>query len=491
VTPDSATLLAVGHWERLHAFLRHGLWALDLDRLSPRTRLAVRLLQFVVVLARDYQRSALGLRAAALVYSTLLSLVPLLAVAFSVLKAFGVHQQLAPFLDRAFEPLGDQAHVITRQTVAFVSSMKVGVLGTVGVAGLFLAVILLLGKIEDAFNHIWRVRRARSLGRQFTDYLSVLLVGPVLIFTALGLTASAQNTWVTRWVLAQVPAGVYLLTLVGRVAPVLILAVAFTVLYRFMPNTHVHFSSAFVGGIVAALLWQLASVAFTAFVAASPTYAAIYSSFAILVLFFLWLQYAWLIVLVGAEVAYLNQHPALYLTPVLHRGGHHRYRERVALAALTAIAERHLEGGGPWRIGELAAELRVPPTAVEELLDSLVGSGVLLLTAEPPGIALARPPGQVTAVQVLDAVRGADTEAEGSAIAAPPVSAVLAHRDEAVTAALAGVTLETLARVAATRGAAPAPPRALDPGGPRSGRAERRRASRGPEDVEATGGPDR
>src|SRR5262249_47006088 len=349
---DSHTLLAVSHWERLRAFISHGLWALDLDRRSW-ARLGLRLLRFVVVLAWDYQRSALGLRSGALVYSTLLSVVPLLAVAFSVLKAFGVHHQLAPFLDRAFAPLGDQAHVVTSQTVAFVNSLKVGVLGTVGVAGLFLTVILLLAKVEDAFNHIWRVRQPRSLGRQFTDYLSVLLVGPVLVFTALGLTASAQNTWVVRWVLAQVPAGAYLLTLVGRVAPLLIMAIAFTVLYRFMPNCHVHVGSAFVGGIAAALLWQVASVAFTAFVAASPTYAAISPSFAFPLLFFLWLQFAWLIVLLGAEVAYLHQHPALYLTPVLHRGGYHRFRERVALAALTAIAERHLEGGGPWQIDEL------------------------------------------------------------------------------------------------------------------------------------------
>ena len=464
-TRESATLAAaVTHWHRLHAFIHHGLWTLDLDRLTPKTRLAVRLLRFLVVLVADVHRLALSLRAAALVYSTLLSLVPLLAVTFSVLKAFGVHHQLAPVLDRALEPLGDQGRLITRQTVAFVNNLKVGVLGAVGVAGLFVTVILLLAKIEDALNHVWRVGRPRSLGRQFTDYLSVLLVGPVLVFTAFGLTATAQTSWVIRWVLDHVPSGAYLLALAGRVVPVLILSIAFTVLYRFMPHTRVQVTSALVGGVVAAVLWELASVAFTAFVAQSPGYAAIYSSFAILVLFFLWLQYAWLIVLVGADVAYLHQHPALYLTPILRRGGHHRFRERVALAALTAIAGRHLEGGGPWRIAELADELRVPPSAIEELLDDLVRRGILLRTAEPPGIALARPPGQVTAVQVLDAVRGGEADAEGSAISAPVVSAILTRRDEAVTEALAGVTLETLARVGA-RDAAPARPRVRDAGG--------------------------
>jgi len=422
---------------------RHDRWVPDLAALPPGKRLGIRLLRFLVVLGSDAQRSDLGLRATALVYATLLSLVPFLAVTFSVLKAFGIHQQLAPALDRALAPLGDQGQLISRQTVAFVDNLKVGVLGVLGVVGLFVTVILLLGKVEDAFNHIWRVRRPRSWGRQFTDYLSVILVGPVLVFAALGLTASARASWVMGRILALGSIGRVILLLGGRVLPVLILAIAFTVVYRFMPHTHVPTTSAFVGGAVAAGLWQLASVVFTAFVARSPRYAAIYSGFAILVLFLIWVEYAWLIVLVGAEVAYLHQHPASYENLVHGQTGLHRLRERLALDALTAIVRRHVAGERPWRVPELTQALRVPPPPVEDLVEELVRRGVLLRAAEPVGVALARAPETVTIAEVLDAVGGVQADGPTS-VEGDRAGQLLARRDEAIRTALDGLTLRDL-----------------------------------------------
>src|SRR5215510_12233715 len=157
-------------------------WATDLRDAGPATRLRIKLLRLAVVVVREFGEHELSLRATGLVYATLLSLVPFLAVAFSVLKAFGVHFAIAPVLDGFLAPLGPAAAQITGTLVSFVDNVRVGVLGAVGIAGLFITVVTLVQKIEDAFNHIWRIRQPRSLARQFSDYLSVVLVGPVLVF---------------------------------------------------------------------------------------------------------------------------------------------------------------------------------------------------------------------------------------------------------------------------------------------------------------------
>jgi len=424
----------------LAQFFRQDLWAVDLAERGPLGRLAIRLLRLAVVIWSEFQEHALTLRAASLVYSTLLSLVPFLAVAFSLLKAFGAHYEVEPFLVRLLEPLGPQAVGLTHQVVEFVNNLRVGVLGVVGLAGLFLTVISLIEKVESAFNHIWRVRRARSYGRMFSDYLSVVLVGPVLIFTAFGLIASAESHWLVRRLLAIGPVGAWFQPVAHRVVPFVFLCIAFTFLYRFIPNTSVRLDAALVGGAAAAFLWQLAGVAFTSLLANSPQYVGIYSGFAVLILFLIWLQFAWLVLLVGAIVAYVYQHPAIYGAP--RRRPSHSFREYAALAALVEVTRRHLGGERPAGAAELAAQLNTPLSVMEDLLDEFVRRGVLLKSAEPDGVALARAPERVTVTEALEAVRGPDST-EPAVFSA--VSETLRRRDQVAREALQGRTLRTLA----------------------------------------------
>src|SRR5262249_33091709 len=162
----------------------------------------------------------------------------------------------------------------------------------------FSTVVGVIEKVEDTLNRIWQVRRSRSLMRKFSDYLSILLVGPVLVFAAFGLLASTQSRELVDRVLAVMPLRPQTLALLWNAAPFLLLVAAFTLLYRFLPYTRVALSAALAGGVTAAVLWHLAGLAFAAFVAGSTSYAAIYSGFAVFVVFLLWLQLAWLIVLV-------------------------------------------------------------------------------------------------------------------------------------------------------------------------------------------------
>ena len=270
-------------------------------------------LRIVVLVAQDFIQNLVKLQAMALAFKTLLSLAPLLAVVFSLLKAFGVHNRMEPALAEALAPLGDKGQEITEHLIAFVNRMSAGALGSVGLVTLFITVLSLMGTIEEAFNHIWRVKSPRKLARRFSDYLSAILVGPVLVFAAISITATLQNTAIVRALLSLQAVGFVLLALL-RLLPYLTLWAAFSFVYMFIPNTRVRLRSALIGGLVAAVLWQTVGWAFAVFVASSTRYYVIYSSFAILLLFLLWLHVGWLIVLLGAQVTYAHQHIRYFIS---------------------------------------------------------------------------------------------------------------------------------------------------------------------------------
>jgi len=238
-----------------------------------------------------------------LVYTTILSLVPLLAIGFSVLKGFGVHEQLETALTQALLPLGDKGAEIGGRIVEFVDNVKVGVLGSVGLALLIYTVISLMQKIEGAFNFIWHVSQERPLAQRFSNYLSVILIGPVLVFSSLGVSASLQSTDLIKTLTAIEPFG-SLINFAGTMLPFALVVGAFTFIYVFMPNTRVKLTSAFAGAFVAGLMWNMACVFFAKFGVSSAQYTAIYSAFAALIIFMLWLYIGWLVLLAGARAAY-------------------------------------------------------------------------------------------------------------------------------------------------------------------------------------------
>lgn len=426
-------------------FLRRDLWIPDSTALKGWAAFYIKPLRLVVVAVSDFRDGALSLRATGLVSTTLLSLVPFLAVTFSVLKAFGVHQQIEPVLDQALEPLGQKGEEITTHVIEFVNDLQVGALGAVGVAGLFYTTFSLIDKIEEALNHIWRVRHARPLARKFTDYLSVVLVGPVMVFTAVAAVASAQRHWLVQTLLQIEPLGAAVLW-ATTLMPFVLICIGFTFLYKFLTHTQVNLVSAVVGGIVAGVLWQLAGMLFTWFVAGSVRYSAIYSSFAILILFLIWLYVAWLIVLIGAQVAYYHQHPTAYLTRL--RWKHHAaaFRESLALNVLVLLIRRYTAGEPPVQTHALSATLGVPLSAVEDILEDFVEHHLMYRTTNPKGIILGRPPERITVLEVLQLVSHQEwPRPDVAQNGHDPVETLLRQRDQAVHDALQGVTLAMLA----------------------------------------------
>ncbi|MBS3805480.1 MAG: YihY/virulence factor BrkB family protein [Oleiphilaceae bacterium] len=328
-------------------------------------------------LVRDIANGNLTLHAMSLVYTTLLSIVPLLALSFSVLKALGVHERMEPFLFQFFQPMGPQGVQLAEQILGFVDNIKVGVLGSVGLALLVYTVISLIQKIESSFNMIWRVPQMRSVGQRFSNYLSVIMVGPLLMVSGIGMSAAVLGTEAVQTLAAIEPFG-SLIALVTRLMPFFLVCGAFTFFYAFMPNTRVKIKYALIGGVLAGILWQAASITFAATVATSARYAAIYSGFAIGIIMLIWLYLNWLILLLGASISYYLQNPGaiakhreVQFSPEL--------QEKIALTLMWQVCKPFNEGKPAPHQEALEHKLRVPGEVTRRISDKLIRHGLLSL----------------------------------------------------------------------------------------------------------------
>ena len=331
-------------------------------------------------MGRDLINGHLTLHAMSLVYTTMLSIVPMLALSFSVLKAFNVQDQFTPMLYGFLEPMGAKGLEIHNSVLAFVENIKVGVLGFVGFLLLFYTVISLVQKIERAFNTIWFAPQLRSVGQRFTNYLSVILVGPVVVVTAISVTASTMSSSLVQSLIAIEPFGTLIVALT-KLMPFLMIIAAFTFFYVLMPNAQVNFKSALVGGVVAGSSWQATSLLFTSFVVGSTNYDAIYSGFAVGILLLIWLYVNWLILLIGSSIAFYHQHEnhitreaEIELAPELI--------EQVGLDMMLCIARRYEQNAKP--ISQLELEKRhfIPAILTRKVIDRLIKHRLVLLVGE-------------------------------------------------------------------------------------------------------------
>jgi membrane protein len=368
-------------------------------------------LRIIWVLYQELSNGQLSMRAMSLVYTTLLSLVPLLAVSFSVLKAFGVQNQIEPVLLNFLAPLGQKGEEITTTIIGFVDNMRVGVLGAVGLGLLLYTVVSLIQKVEHTFNYTWRVSQHRPLAERFSDYLSVLMIGPVLVFSALGATASIMSNTLVQS-MTQIPVLGWIIHTAGNLIPYFFVICAFTFVYVFIPNTRVRLAPAIVGAIVAGVLWQSIGWGFASFVVNSTKYSAIYSGFAILLLFMIWLYLAWLILLIGASIAFYHQHPEqlhLKLTPGPSIGN--RERETIGLLSLCYLAKQHFDGGEPLSLKALASEIEAPPDAVLDAMNLLQSKNlVVAVQSDPFSFVPGRAPERISVKTALDTLRRSEDQ---------------------------------------------------------------------------------
>ena len=370
----------------LHVFFTHDIWVLDFSKLSRARAIFYQQILIIYLVGRAFVHDRLLIRASALVYAMLLSIVPLLAVMFSLLKGFGFHNQLEPTLNQLLEPLGQQAvNTVVPTIVNFVNNVKVGALGTVGFLLLFLSVWSIVNNIERAFNDVWKIRKVRSIHRRFTDYISVLIVGPLLVFVFVGIIASLQSFVIVQ-AISKIPGIPFMF---NKTAPFFITWLFFYFVLTYVPNTKVKLKPALLGSGISAVLWVIANYLFAHFIVSAYQYgasAAIYAGFATLPLFLLWMFISWAIMLLGVELSYVYQNIDQISWEIRDTNYSHSVKNELALKIVLYAGQKFYTGEEAPAASDISDTFNCPLPLTHDMLAMLVDQGILyIIDREPPG----------------------------------------------------------------------------------------------------------
>lgn len=363
---------------KLRRFLDTDVWMLQADELTRLKSFGLRQLRLVILAFRGFKEDLVQLRASALTFYTLLSVVPVLAMAFGIAKGFGFEKLLEKQL---MARLPGQEEVVTK-IITFAHSMlestKGGLVAGIGLAILFWVVIRVLSNIEDSFNNIWGIQGTRSLGRKFSDYLSIMLISPILLIMSGSLTI-----FVTTHVQSMTQS-VSLLDLFSplisfllRFLPYAAIWGLFTFIYILLPNTRVRFVSGLVAGVVAGTLYQMVQWGYITFQVGVARYNAIYGSFAALPLFLIWLHISWLIVLFGAEVSFAHQNVGTYEPEPESLRISNRFERLLSLLVSHVVVKDFSEGKPPRTASQLSHSLGIPIRMCRRVIHELVTGHIL------------------------------------------------------------------------------------------------------------------
>ncbi len=424
---------------------------------APLSR-AQRFAHFCLQVAKGFTNNRCPMRASALAYTSLLALIPMLFVVLSISSTIlkkDDGQRVNHFVDRllismtppvaaathasptdtneelldpgeatmrgidattnnpaalaapepanASEPkkLADRDELV-RLINRFIKNIQSGTLGVTSVVALIFMAISMLGTIEGTFNDIWRVPQGRGWIVRIEKYGAVLFMGPLLLAVAVGLS-SEPYFQTTKEILHTMP---FLSRLLFHYLPAVLLCLAFAVVYRLIPNTHVHWDAAMVGGFVGGVLWQLNNYFSFLYVSRWVTNSKIYGSLAAAPVFMVGVYVSWLIVLFGAQVAYAFQNRAEYLQEKQARNINQRGREFIALRLMECVGQRFQRGEIPANAAQMAEALTVPACLVAEILETLVAAHLVVeVKGEEPAFAPARPLENITCHDILLALR--------------------------------------------------------------------------------------
>jgi membrane protein len=406
--------------------------------------LALRLLRYPYALLRDLSRGQINLYAMGLVYATLLSLVPLIAFAFAVLKAFGAHRELEPIILEFFKPMGVAgSEEFTKKVMEFADSVSTGLVGSVGLALLLWTLLGTIKKVEDGFNFLWRVEHARSFTRRVTEYVALLIVGPIVVVSFIGLSHNALES-------ASVGLGRYMPFLERVVqfskwlSPYFMVAAIFTAVYMFVPNTKVKWKPALVGGIVAGILWAAVGNVFTALVVYSTRLTVVYAGFAIIVAALLWTYFGWLILLIGAQLSFYMQNRNYLRMGLTELRLSAVQREQLTLKIMFLIGRAYHDGKTRWTVDTLAHELAMPGIAISRIVHALEDARLVTLT-DDECLLPARDLGQISIQEIVDIARNEKAGQVGwRNLKIPAVDAISKTMDDAWRKSCGEMTLRDL-----------------------------------------------
>jgi membrane protein len=357
------------------AFVRQDIWRIRRTHLPPGKSFFLTLLRVLILSIRGFDEDKCQLRASALTFYSLISIVPVAAMAFGIAKGFGFEKILEAQLRSKLSGQEEILDNVIQFSHSLLESTKGGLLAGIGLVVLFWAVIKVLGQIEDSLNDIWGIKERRSLGRKFGDYLSLMLVCPVLVIL---------SSSVTIFITTQVTLILEKITILGAFSPIVFFLLKllpygllwglFTFLYIFMPNTRVRFTSGLLAGIIAGTIFQIVQWGYITFQIGAAKYNAIYGSFAAFPLFLVWLQLSWLIVLYGAEVSFAHQNVDTYEFEPDALQASHRLKKLLSLQIAQHVIKNFARGEAPPTARQISHELEIPIRLVNEILFELVKS---------------------------------------------------------------------------------------------------------------------
>ena len=358
-------------------FIKTDIWRIRVKNLPRKKSFFIRQLRILLLTVRGYVGDKCTLQASSLTFYSLLSIVPIVAMAFGIAKGFGFQKILEKQL---LEKFPGQEEVMM-QIVGFAQSLlentKAGMVAGIGVVVLLWSVIKLLGNIERSLNDIWEIKKPRTIGRKFSDYLSIILVSPVLVILSSSVTVfiTTQVTQITEKV-ALLGIVSPLIFFILKLLPYCLVWILFTFIYILMPNTKVNFSSGFIAGVIAGTIFQVAQGAYINFQVGVAKYNAIYGSLAALPLFLVWLQLSWLIVLFGAEISFAYQYVDTYEFEPDCRHISPIYNKILSLQIAHLVVMTFSKGEKPLTASKISHALEIPIRLVHQILDEFVESGI-------------------------------------------------------------------------------------------------------------------
>jgi membrane protein len=404
---------------------------------------ALRILRYPYAILRDLSRGQINLHAMGLVYATLLSLVPLVAFAFAILKAFGAHRELAPLVEQFFSPMGSGAHQLTERVMQFADSVSTGLVGSLGLALLLWTLLGTIKKVEDSFNFLWRVEHARSLARRVTEYVALLIVGPIVVVSFLGLSHNALES-ASAGFGRYVPFFDRLKEFGLWLAPYFMVTAIFTAVYMFVPNTRVKWKPALIGGATAGLLWVVIGKLFTALVVYTTRLSVVYAGFAIIVAALLWTYFGWLILLIGAQLSFYVQNRNYLRMGLTELRLSAVQREQLTLKVMYLIARAYADGKTRWTLDALSHELGMPGIAIARIVHGLEDAKLVTVT-EDEHLLPARDPGNITIQEIVDIARNEKAGQVGwRSVKLPAIDAISSRMDEAWRKSCGEMTLREL-----------------------------------------------
>ncbi len=363
--------------KKIRFFLTHDLWRIRAKRLPRKKAVPIGFLRVVMLTARQFRKDNCQLRASALTYFTLMSVVPILALAFGIAKGFGLERRFEAMLLRELPSQEEALRRIIGFAVEMLKSAQGGAIAGIGIVFLIWAIIRMLGQIENAFNDIWGVKKGRTLGRKFTDYISLMFLFPITLVLAGSLNVFLAGQLASGTIGALPDAIEKLLIISLPLLSFLVICGLLSFLYVYLPNTPVHIGSGIIGGVSAALVYEAVQWGYIHAQIFFSSYGAVYGSFAALPLFLIWLQLSWMVILLGAELAFAHQNADTYeFEPDAQRASF-GLRKVLAMRITALCVERFKRSEPPLMDEAISSSLDIPIRLCRSLIEDLMSCGIL------------------------------------------------------------------------------------------------------------------